>query len=84
MPDKLIRLRRIASLHLFPVPHHLFIANPMGHNPQKRALGQRAGVAEVARRATACLTGFDPFGMVTDGVRDGLRRGFESLDFSRR
>ena len=84
MPDKLIRLRRIAGLHLFPVPIQLYISNPMGHNPQQCAFRKRTGVAEIARRAAAFLAGLDPFGVVTDGTRDGLRRGFEALEFFRR
>ena len=84
MPDIPIRLRRIASFHLFPIPIQLFISNPMGHNPQQRTFRKRTGVAEIARRAAAFLTGFDPFGVVTDRVRDGLRRSFEALEFFRR
>ena len=84
MPDIPIRLRRIASFHLFPVPIQLFISNPMGHNPQQRTFRKRTGVAEIARRATGCLAGLDPFGVVTQGARDGLRRDYEALEFFRR
>ena len=84
MPDIPIRLRRITSFHFTPVPIQFFISNTMGHDPQQRTFRKRAGVTEVARRAAAFLTGFDPFGVVTDGVRDGLRRSFETLEFFRR
>ena len=81
MPDEPVRLGSIASFHFFPVPHQLFIADSMRHNAQKRALGQRTGVAKIAGGVPAFFAGFDPFGVMPDGVWDGLCGGLEALEF---
>ncbi len=66
MADKAIRIGRVRSLHLFPVPLQLFISYPVGNNPKQRALGQWPRIAEIARGRFVFFAGFNPFRVVTN------------------